>query len=339
MSGGGQFKSGPGLPAFRIPEPQQLFEPVIQAEPEIVKPPAGVGEAGPEEPYFFPALLQAAEKLPVHGGGQAMELELQVLLAPDHEFGGGGWCGGAQVGHKVGNGKINFMADGGNDGDGGMKDGPGDDFLIKGPEVFDGAAPPGEDDDIHLGHGIEVLDGGDDFCCGALTLDSDRVEHHLDIGKPAVQNLEEIPNGGAAGRRNHCQAAGEKREGALEMGIEEAFGGQAIFQFLKGLGQGPQPQRFQIISEKLIFAPGFVDGELPPADDLEGIRRLLSQFSEITAEHDNPHLTLFVFKGKITMAGMRIPEVRDFPADPNQRELVFQMVFDQSGQVGNGVDA
>ena len=56
------------------------------------------------------------------------------------DFGGGARRGGAQVGDKIADGEIDFMADGGYDGQGGFKNGASDDFFVEGPEVFEAAA-------------------------------------------------------------------------------------------------------------------------------------------------------------------------------------------------------
>ena len=76
-----------------------------------------------------------------------------VFLAAAEEFGGGRGRGGAEVGDEVGDGLVGFVADGGDGGDAGGGDGARDDFLVEGPEVFEGAAAAADDD------GVEGLGG------------------------------------------------------------------------------------------------------------------------------------------------------------------------------------
>ena len=55
-------------------------------------------------------------------------------------FGGGAGCGGAKVGNKIANRKIDFMPDCRDDRDGGLKDRASDHFFVEGPKVFEAAA-------------------------------------------------------------------------------------------------------------------------------------------------------------------------------------------------------
>lgn len=103
--------------------------------------------AGPVEPVFVlqkPVLKRGVEPLL-----SAVYLLFEVSFAADDQFGGGGGGGRAEVGDKIADGEIDFVADGGDDRNVGGGDGAGDNFLVETPEIFKAAAATADDHDIH----------------------------------------------------------------------------------------------------------------------------------------------------------------------------------------------
>lgn len=126
------------------------------------------------------------------------EFGLEFVLGADDQLGGGAGGRGAEVGNEVGNGEINFVADGGDCRDAGPGEGAGDDFFVEGPEVFEGAAPAGDDDDVDEVEGVELVDGGGNLGGGTVALDANGVDDDV-AEMPAGDDVEEIPDRGAGG--------------------------------------------------------------------------------------------------------------------------------------------
>src|SRR5882762_11429315 len=74
-------------------------------------------------------------------------------------LGGGRWRRRAQVGDKIGDGKINFVADGGNNRNRGSSNRAGHHLFIKSPKVFDGSATASYYHYINPGVQIPISDG------------------------------------------------------------------------------------------------------------------------------------------------------------------------------------
>ena len=85
---------------------------------------------------------------------QAVAVLRQELATGEHAFGDNfrrrAGRGRAHVRHKIGNGKINLMADGGNDGDGRFKDCPRDNFLIERPQILQRTTAAREENEIKI---------------------------------------------------------------------------------------------------------------------------------------------------------------------------------------------
>jgi hypothetical protein len=107
------------------------------------------------------------------------------------QFGGGGRGGGAQVGRKIGDGEIGFMADAGDDGDRRGVDGAGNAFFIEGPEVFDAAAAATDDDRVAIAL-ASLFDGVGNFGAGTFTLDGRGKQRDRNVRCAPVQRGQHI---------------------------------------------------------------------------------------------------------------------------------------------------
>ena len=64
------------------------------------------------------------------------------------------------------------------------------------------ASAPREDQDIGGLLAVEVTHGLNDFAGGAFALDANGIKHDVQIGEPALQNVDDVADGGALRRRN-----------------------------------------------------------------------------------------------------------------------------------------
>jgi len=187
--------------------------------------------------------LAGIEKLKADGAIEPVGLVGEVLgdlvLDLGDELSGGGGRGGAEVGDKVGDGEVGFMADGGNDGEGGCGDGASDALGVEGGEVFKRSAAAGEDDDVDVedaGDAGRVEQGDRRFNFGRslVALHGDGEEEDVEAGMAAGDDVEEVANDRAGGRGDDGDGAWERGEGALAIGVEEAFVFESLLELFEG---------------------------------------------------------------------------------------------------------
>src|ERR1043166_4872316 len=107
------------------------------------------------------------------------------------QYGHGQFCcgrrrGGTDIGHEIGDGEIDFVADGADDGDGAGEDCTGDHFFVECPEVFDRSAAAADDEQVDapecgLGQ-VYSADGVGDFRRRAVALDASAYDTYLHRG-------------------------------------------------------------------------------------------------------------------------------------------------------------
>ena len=105
--------------------------------------------AGMDAPQAFRKLMQFLQVLIEAAGDNAKEVlggighEAAAGEKPlGEEFGGSTGSGSAEIGDKIADGKIDFVAHGRDDRDRGVENGSCDAFFVEGPEVFEAAATP-----------------------------------------------------------------------------------------------------------------------------------------------------------------------------------------------------
>ena len=57
------------------------------------------------------------------------------------------------------------------------------DFFVKGPQIFQGTAAPGQDNDLDSGKGPQVVQGRGDFPGGLRSLDLYGIDQHFHVGQ------------------------------------------------------------------------------------------------------------------------------------------------------------
>ncbi len=129
--------------------------------------------------------LLGLEQLEARGTFKAMLLASQELgnlvLCLGNQLSGGRRRGSAQVGHKVGDGEVGFMADRGYDGQAARSNGAGHALAVEGGQIFERSAPSGQDDGVDEAAGIQFGQCGFNLCWGLVAL-------HGDGGKAARSN-------------------------------------------------------------------------------------------------------------------------------------------------------
>src|SRR6266704_2056668 len=147
----------------------------------------------------------------------------------NHELGGGGGRGSTDIGDKIGDGEIGFVADPGDDGNLGSEDSARDDVFVEGPQIFHGAAAAREDEHVNEFRFIEKLQRLDNFFGGAFALHAHGNNHQMDVRNATREDARDVANGGALWRSDDADAAGEKRQRLFARGIEQAFGFETFF--------------------------------------------------------------------------------------------------------------
>ena len=168
------------------------------------------------EPATASQFVDAAggfEQAVTHQAGEIVaqvgEVLVEFAAGLQDEFGGGGRGGGAHIGDEIGDGEIGFVADAGDYRDCGIEDGARDDLFVEGPQIFEGAAAPRQNQHVDRDFLIEVFQSFDDFGGGAFALYAYGIERQADIVEAAAQNADDVADGGAAGGSDQADAAGK----------------------------------------------------------------------------------------------------------------------------------
>ena len=162
--------------------------------------------------------------------------------------------GGSFVSDKIGDGVINLVAHPADHRNGGSIDGPGHDLLIEGPQIFQGAAAPADEQGLALPAPVRRLDGLRDARRRAFPLHRRGIDDHAGGGVAPFQHLQDVPNGGARGRGHHADGLGISRQGAFAPVVKQPFFQQPLLEGFKRLLQGAGPRQLHLLHDELIPA-------------------------------------------------------------------------------------
>jgi|SRR5213593_3890934 len=154
------------------------------------------------------------------GFAQVGDMLIEFTAGLDDKLGGGGRSGGADIGDKIRDGEIGFVADAGDDGNFGGSDGARHGFFVEGPQIFHGAATAREDENVNEFLLIEEFQGFDDFFGGAFALDAHGIENEMNILETAAKNADDVADRGALWGSDEADAAGQKRQRFLARRVE-----------------------------------------------------------------------------------------------------------------------
>ncbi len=157
------------------------------------------------------------------------------------------------VGNKIGNREVNFVADAADDRYGRGRDGTGNDFLVERPQVLNRASAPADNHYVYLGFRPKQTNCSGNLLGRAFSLDCDRTEQHLQTSPIPAQSRQDVVNHGPGRRGDNPQYAGQTRQRPLPFRCEQAFGGK------------PLPELFECLLKRTISLRfEFADNELVP---------------------------------------------------------------------------
>ena len=116
---------------------------------------------------------------------------------------------GPEIGGEVSDTDVGFMANAGNDRNLAGENGPRHPFFIKGPQVFQRAATPHQQQYVAVLSFRSQTDCSGNRWRGAISLHRHRVEQHRQGGKPAPQHVQHVLEGGTARRSDDADPARE----------------------------------------------------------------------------------------------------------------------------------
>src|SRR5258708_31047488 len=203
---------------------------------------------------------------------QIVELRAKLLFVSGYQFGGGRRRGRAQVGGKVGDRKIGFMADGRDHRNRRVADRAGNSLFIESPKVFDRAAAAPYDHYIDpvvvtpiLQRArvmiVKKLNRADDLVRGVFALHASRREQYMNAARASRNYVDDIANGGAGGRSDDANPSREKWNRAFQFRREQTFALQTSFSLFESKLQRTGANRLERFDDQLILALGFVHAD------------------------------------------------------------------------------
>jgi hypothetical protein len=287
-----------------LPRPRQVELLFVDMLLGAVQLPANAREGG-----FWRYCRESALRKRDGIAASAQKSQLQRLDALFHavlqrckQLGRGGWGWGAQIGNEISDGEVRFVSNRGDYGDGGVGYRSREDLGIKRGKVLGRAATAGKDNCIHRLHAIEMKNAGGEFSGCLLALHRCRVKQYVEASVAAADDVEEVVNNGARGRCDDTDAAGEGREGAFAVRVEEAFFLQLLFQLLKRELQRAGPDGFERLSDELKLTAFLIDRDAATRQDVQRSLGTKAQESRLSPEKDHGKLALFIFQGEIDMS-------------------------------------
>ncbi len=154
------------------------------------------------------------------------------------------------------------MADGGDDGELAGGDGAGQGLVVEGGEVFEGAAASCDDDEVNsVGMCVEPGDAVDDRLRAVCALHEGGIDEEIQAGVATADDGNDVADDGSGGRGDDADAVREGRQGALAVGVEEAFVGEAALELLEGELEGACASGLHGLGDELELTSGLVDGD------------------------------------------------------------------------------
>ncbi len=257
------------------------------------------------------------------------------------EFGGGAGSWGALVGGEVGDGEIDFVADGGDDWDRARGDGAGDGFLVEAPKVFERATTAADDEEVArgvagCGRVGKFADGAGNLVLGPGTLDADREEDGADPGGAAGEDVEDVLDGGSGGRGDEADGGGKTGQRYFPGGIEEAFGIEFALECLEAGLEVATAGGFGFFDDDLELAAGLVNGGFGEDADEGAVFEGFGSRSPPGTEHGALDLGAAILEREIPVAAGLLAEVGDLTLDPDLADVDFERVADSSQEPGDG---
>ena len=259
------------------------------------------------------------------------------LLLDDH-LGRGRGRRGPEVGDEIGDGEVDLVADGRDDGHGRAGDGPGHGLLVEGPQVLDGAAAAADDEDLDTGPAAQGLDALDDLGRGALALDAGRVDDDVEPGVAALEDAQDIADGRPRRRGHDADRPRPERQLALAGLVEQALGPELLLELLEAELEGALALGLDLVDVELVVAAGLEDADLAPADDLEAVLEVEGDLAGGRLPQDGLDDAFLVLEAEEDVAGGGLLVAGDLALDPDLGDGDLEGRLDDLGDLGDRVD-
>ena len=186
---------------------------------------------------------------------------------------------------------------------------------------------------------VEFGDGGFDFGGGGFALHGDGIEQDVEAGVAAGDDVEEVADDGAGGRGDDADGAGKGGQRALAVGVEEAFGFEALLELLEGELERACADGLHGFGDELHLAALLVDADAAADQDVEAVFRAEAEKHGLAAEEDDGELGVGVLEGEVDVAGGGGAVVGDFAFDPDVAVLLLDEFADLGDELADGPDA
>ncbi len=279
------------------------------------------------------AITHAHHQTPV----QALDLTNQMAGIRGEQFGGGRGRRGADVGDKIADRNIGFMADGADDRRDTGIDRARHRFLVEAPEVLQRAAATGEDQRVEAA-GIGHFQRADDLRSGFAALYGSRYQGQLHLRRTAAEYADDVANHRAGRRTDDADALRMRGQRHFAFGTEQAFGAELFLQRIEGQTQRAVTGRLHGVEDQLIVATAFEQRNLAAHLDRQTVLQRLAHARGVLPEQRATHLRAAVLEGEIDVAGRRAREVGDFAFDPDVAEHVFKQHPRAAVELADGQD-
>ena len=213
------------------------------------------------------------------------------------------------------------MADGGDDRNLRIINGPGHPLVVEGPQILDGTAAPPGDDDVRHSEAVGVAQRSRDFRRRLRALHPDGQQLHLRQRIPAAEIPDHIVNRRPCGGGDDRHGSGIRRQGLFVVLRKQPLLPQLLLELLKGHMEIAHPLGTERLAIELV---GPVPGEnADPArsDHLHAVFRTEPEALRLPLEHHAADGPLRVLQGKIVMPGRVELIVGNLPPDKNMIQL------------------
>src|SRR5258707_4230583 len=259
---------------------------------------------------------------------QTFELRAKLFFVRGYQFGGGRRRGRAQVGGKVGDRKIGFMADGRDHRNRRVADRARHGLFIESPKVFDRAAAASYDHYIDpvvvtpiLQRArvmiVKKLNRADDLVRGVFTLHASRREQDMNAARASRNYIDDVANGGAGGRSDDADASREKWNRAFQFRREQTFGLHTRLGLFESKLQRTGANRLERFDDQLILALGFVHADATARAHLQTVFGTKAYALVAAAIAHGADLRELIFQSEIPVPGNMRVEICNLALDPD----------------------
>ena len=289
-----------GEPEASLEVSAQGFSQVVDLALQMVQVGQARFETSPKACNICPAGLHRAQRSPPGALGPGLDGLAEDGTVGDHEFGGGGRRRGAAVGHVVGDGEVGLVAHAAYHGNMVTEDGPGHDFLVEGPEVFEGTAATGDDYHVAATVHVQPVQGVGNLGRGVQALHLGGGEQQAGQRIAAADDVLDVLPGRAGGGGDHAHHFRELGQGTFARFLEQAFLTQAGFQSFQFLGQGALALGQDAVDHEVGGAAGFVEAHAAVGADRLAVFQ--DSGAAVAPEEDAIERGSAVLEGEVGMA-------------------------------------